>query len=158
MYEKNYSYRWPRYGPKNPWFWLRCNNLFCDFLAWFWKVRMTGVLHWLWWISMQSYSTMHAVVCKYAERTAGRLHQRVHWEGWPLLTVETCWNWDKWGLKGVHMKGASLVGFLGSSCWYKIFLSCLVGLVQNIFSSPYTISLHLSPTPSELGRQSCQVT
>jgi hypothetical protein len=94
LYEKSYSYRCPRYGPKKPCLWLCCNSLFGDFLAWFWKVRLTGVLRWLWWIFMQSYSTAHAVVCKYAERTAGRLHQRVHGEGWPLLTVENETNED----------------------------------------------------------------
>ncbi len=30
-------------------------------------------------------------------------------------------------------------------------LAALVGLVQNIFSSPCTFSLHLSPSPSEVG-------
>ncbi len=27
---------------------------------------------------------------------------------------------------------------------------------ENIFSSPYSISIHLSPSPSNLGRQSCR--
>ncbi len=34
-------------------------------------------------------------------------------------------------------------------------LAALVGPVQNIFSSLYTISIHLSPLPSKLGRQPC---
>ncbi len=33
----------------------------------------------------------------------------------------------------------------------------LVGPVQNIFSSPYTFSIPLSPLPSKLGRQPCWV-
>jgi hypothetical protein len=36
-------------------------------------------------------------------------------------------------------------------------LAALVFLVQNIFSSPYTFSLHLSPSPNKPGRQSCWV-
>ncbi len=42
----------------------------------------------------------------------------------------------------------------------KRFLSCLGCFSRpstNLFSSPYTISLHLSPSPSKLGRQSCHV-
>ncbi len=52
--------------------------------------------------------------------------------------------------------------------WKGYFLGCmvywaccagtrLVGPVQNIFSSPYTISMPLTPSPSELGRQPCLV-
>jgi hypothetical protein len=36
-------------------------------------------------------------------------------------------------------------------------LAALVGPVENIFSSPYTISVTLSPSPSKLGRQPCWV-
>jgi hypothetical protein len=36
-------------------------------------------------------------------------------------------------------------------------LAALVSTEQNIFSSPNTISIHLSPAPSKLGRQSCWV-
>jgi hypothetical protein len=34
-------------------------------------------------------------------------------------------------------------------------LAALVGPVQNIFSSPYTISIPLSPSPCKLGRKPC---
>jgi hypothetical protein len=34
-------------------------------------------------------------------------------------------------------------------------LAALVGSVQNIFSPPYTILIHLSPLPRKLGRQLC---
>jgi hypothetical protein len=67
-------------------------------------------------------------------------------EGWPLLTVETEVNGDS---KEYKWMGSFLVGSLGSSCRYKIF-----------FSSPYTISIHLSSSPNKLnklGRQSCRV-
>ncbi len=36
-------------------------------------------------------------------------------------------------------------------------VATLVGPVQNNFSSPYTISIHMSPTPSKLDRQPCWV-
>ncbi len=36
-------------------------------------------------------------------------------------------------------------------------LAALVGPVQNIFPSPYIISIPLSPSPSKLGRQPCWV-
>jgi hypothetical protein len=54
------------------------------------------------------------------------------------------------------MKG--VLGSLGSSCQYKRFLSCLGRSSQpRTISSAYTISLHLIPSPSKLGRQSCRV-
>jgi hypothetical protein len=34
-------------------------------------------------------------------------------------------------------------------------LAALVSHAQNIFSSPHTFSLYVSPTPSNPGRQSC---
>jgi hypothetical protein len=43
-------------------------------------------------------------------------------EGWPLLPVETEANGDT---KSTNERGPSLVGLLGSSCRYKIYLSCL---------------------------------
>jgi hypothetical protein len=59
----------------------------------------------------------------------------------------------------------TLVGSFGFLCLYEIFfpaLAAVVGLVvQNtkyFCSSPYTVSLHLSPAPSKLGSQSCYVT
>jgi uncharacterized membrane protein len=60
------------------------------------------------------------------------------------------------------MKGSLLGCFLlGLSCRYKRFscpaFNALVGLVQKNFPSPYTISIHLSPSSSKLGRQSCRV-
>ncbi len=63
-------------------------------------------------------------------------------------------------MEGVHCP--SLVGSLGSLCLYKTFFpafAAFVGQVQHFFSSPpYTILLHLSSSPSKLGRQSCYVT
>jgi hypothetical protein len=66
--------------------------------------------------------------------------------------------------------GPSLVGSLGSARHagtrnFCSALAALVGLVQNFgpvkfsFSSPYmyTISLHLSPSPSKLGGQWCRI-
>ncbi len=64
--------------------------------------------------------------------------------GWPLLTVETEVNGDS---KSTNERVPFLVGSLGSLCQNKI-----------CFSSPYTISLPLSPSPSKLGRQPCWVT
>ncbi len=67
-------------------------------------------------------------------------------QGWPLLTVETEANGDS---GSTYERGPSLVGSMGSSA--------LVGPEQIIFVSPYTISIHLTPSPSKLGRQSCRV-
>jgi len=76
-------------------------------------------------------------------------------EVWPLPTVDTEANGDSRSTceRGpfywlVHRAGARDFGPA---------LAALVGPVQNIFSSPNTISLHLCPTPSKLGRQSCRV-
>ncbi len=60
---------------------------------------------------------------------------------------------SEWGLKEYICKGPSLVGFLGSSCHYKRFLSCLGCFLSAqyriFFSSPDFISIHLSPVPSK---------
>ncbi len=57
------------------------------------------------------------------------------------------------GTQRVQMKG--LVGLFGLSCRYKSFLSCLScsshPQYKIFFSSPYTISIHSSPSPSKLG-------
>ncbi len=61
--------------------------------------------------------------------------------------------------KSTNERGPCLVGLLGLSCRYKRFLFCL-GCSSRpgiIFSSPYTISIPLAPSPSMLGRQSCWV-
>ncbi len=70
-------------------------------------------------------------------------------------------NWGKWGLKEYIWTGSLLGWFAGlvmpvqeifvlpwllQSAQYKIFLS-----------SPYTISIHLFPSPSKLGRRPCWV-
>jgi hypothetical protein len=68
-------------------------------------------------------------------------------EGWPpLLTVETEVNGDS---RSTNERGPSLVGLLGSLCWYKRFCPALVDIC---FSSPYTFSVHLSPSSSKLGQ------
>ncbi len=54
--------------------------------------------------------------------------------GWPLLTVETKANGDSWS---TYEKGPSLVGSMGSSCWYN-FCSALAALVSPVKN---TISL-----------------
>jgi hypothetical protein len=73
--------------------------------------------------------------------------------------VETEANGDS---RSTYERGPSLVGSLGSSCQCKRFLSCLGCSSQPstkyLFSSLHTISLHLFPSPSKLGRQSCRVT
>ncbi len=67
-------------------------------------------------------------------------------EGWPLLTVETEVNGDS---KSTNERGPSLVSSLGSSYRYTRLLSYLgcsmVSLEQNIFSSPYAISIYAQP-------------
>ena len=69
------------------------------------------------------------------------------------------------GTRGVHMmiwKGSFTGWFVGFVLPSKRLLSCLGCSSRPItkyylFSSPHTISLHLSPSPSKLGRQSCRV-
>ncbi len=92
-------------------------------------------------------------------------HTRIlHWllvwiretrEGWPLLTVETEVRGDSKEHKSflgwfvrliVLVQNIFFLPWLLYSAQYKIF-----------FSSPYTISVPLSPSPSKLGRQSCWV-
>ncbi len=65
-------------------------------------------------------------------------------------------------IRRVQLKGVlSWVGLLGSSCRYTRFLSCLGCSSRpctKYFFSPYSISIHLSPLPSRLGRQSSRFT
>ncbi len=83
-----------------------------------------------------------------------------------------CWNWGKWGTRGVHMEGGpSLVGLLLNVPVQDIFvLPARVSPVQNQGrlerggscwlsnqSSPHTISIQWFPSPSKLVRQSCRV-
>ncbi len=67
-------------------------------------------------------------------------------EDWPILTVETEANRDSCSTKE---RGSSLIGPLGSSFRYKSALAALVDPI--FFSSPYTISLNLSPSLNKLG-------
>ncbi len=78
-------------------------------------------------------------------------------KGWPLLTVDT----EGMETQRVQMKGV-LPWLVRWACRVRTkdldsALAALVGPVQNIFSSPYTISIPLSPSPSKLGRLSCRV-
>ncbi len=79
--------------------------------------------------------------------------------GWLRLNVETEANGDSgstYSMKGVlpwlvrWVRGAGTRDFSPA-------LAALVGPVQNIFLSPYTSLLDLSPSYSQLGRQSCRV-
>ncbi len=64
---------------------------------------------------------------------------------WLLLTVDTELNGDS---KSTNERAPFSLGSLGLSSWYERFLFCL-GFssrpIQNIFSTPYTISIPLSP-------------
>ncbi len=70
-------------------------------------------------------------------------------EGWPMLTVEIDANGDSWS---TCERSPSLVGSLGSSCQYNRFLSCF-----GFSSQPTAHFFAYSPSPSNLGRQSCWV-
>jgi hypothetical protein len=80
-------------------------------------------------------------------------------EGWPLLTVETEMKRDS---KSTKARKRSFTWSVRWACYagtrdFCSALAALVGLAQNIFSSPYIISIPLSPSPSKLGRQPCWV-
>ncbi len=81
-------------------------------------------------------------------------------EGWPLLTVET--ELQSMGTQRVQMKGSFLCWFVGLVVPVQDFFvqPCLLQSAQYkiFFSSPYIISIHLSPSPNKLGRQSCWIT
>ncbi len=70
--------------------------------------------------------------------------------GWKLRQMET---------QGVHMKGVLplLLSWRVGTRDFFPDLAALVGPVQNIFTSSYTISIHLSPSLSTPGKQSCHV-
>ena len=81
-------------------------------------------------------------------------------EGWLLLTVETEAN-GEFRKYILYERDPSMVGSLGSPNRYKrflFFLGCYCRPTYKIFFySSKTISLHLSPSPSKLARQSCSV-
>ncbi len=57
-------------------------------------------------------------------------------------TPADCWNWGKWRLKEhVHIKGSFLGWYIGLSCWYKRFLTCL-GCSSRPKSSPTRTLFH----------------
>jgi hypothetical protein len=64
-------------------------------------------------------------------------------EGWPLLTVETEVYGDS---KRTHESGPFLTKKVGLDC------STVFGPVQNFFSSPYTISVSLTPIAQQAGQ------
>jgi hypothetical protein len=75
-------------------------------------------------------------------------------DGWPLLTVETEANWDS---KSTNERGPSLVGlFVPVQETFIHALAALVSPVQNIFSSPYAISIYVLLHQINLGRQPCR--
>jgi hypothetical protein len=77
--------------------------------------------------------------------------------GWPLLTVVTELNGDS---KSTYERCPSLVGSLGLSCRYEIFV--LLWLLWSSqckinYSSPVNCFIFLSPSLSKLGWQLCWV-
>ncbi len=71
-------------------------------------------------------------------------------EGWPLLTVDTEVNGDS---KSTNKRGPFLVGSLGLSCLCTIFCLGCSGWPSKIFlSTPYTISIPLSPIAQQVGK------
>jgi hypothetical protein len=84
----------------------------------------------------------------YSERT----ERALAFAQWNLLTVKAEAIRDSWSMKGAFhwLVPAVTRDFCPA-------LAALVSHVENIFSSPETISLHLSPSHSKMGRQSCRV-
>ncbi len=84
----------------------------------------------------------------------GGLHSRETAEGWPLLTVETAVNGDS---KSTNERCPSFVGSSDLSCRYKRVLFCLHchnrPIAKKKFTSPYSISIYLSSSPSKLAGQ-----
>ncbi len=108
-----------------------------------------------WWESFQSWLRAVFVasdLCHKNKTSLKRSHRlRETREGWPLQNIETEANGDS---RSTNERGPSLVGLFGLTCRWKRFLAAPVRPVQSIFfSSPYTMSIHLSPLPSKLHRQ-----
>ncbi len=78
-------------------------------------------------------------------------------ESWPLLTVETETNEDLWSTNEGGPSWGWFVGLVVPVQEIFILLWLLwTAQYKNIFSSPYTIAIYVSPSPSNLGRQSCR--
>ncbi len=80
-------------------------------------------------------------------------------EGWTLLTVETEANGDLWN---TNERGPSLMVCWSRRAGTRDFCSALAALqsaqYKIVYSSPYTISIPLYPSPGKLDRQPCWVT
>jgi hypothetical protein len=81
-------------------------------------------------------------------------------EGWLLLNVENEASGDSWS---TNERGPSLIGSLGSSCWYNRFLSCFGCSSQpsTKCNFPHRTLFHfispLRPATWPVARQSCWV-
>ncbi len=77
-------------------------------------------------------------------------------EGWPLLTVETEANGN---VESTIERGPSLDGSLACRGGTRYFCPALAALVSPVpyFFSSLPDTLYLSPSPSNLGMQSCRV-
>ncbi len=64
--------------------------------------------------------------------------------------------WSKWGLNEYKWKGFFFGWFTGLFLQVEKIVVLLLSR-KYFFSLSYTISIHLSPSPSILGRQSCRV-
>ncbi len=70
-----------------------------------------------------------------------------------------CWNWGEWELKDYNRKGTFLGWFVGLVVPMQetFILPWLLWSAQfKNNSSPDTISIYVSPSPCNLGRQSCR--
>ncbi len=71
------------------------------------------------------------------------------------------WKWGEWGLKEYKWKGSFLGWFVRFvvSVQETFILPWLLWSAQHkiLFSSPFTISIYVSPSPSNLGGQSFRV-
>ncbi len=80
----------------------------------------------------------------------------------PERVAPADWNWNEWELKDYKGKGSLLGGFVGLVVPVQetFILPCVLWSARYkiFFSSSYTVSISVSPTPSNLGggRQSCR--
>ncbi len=78
------------------------------------------------------------------------LAKGLHQKDWIGVAPADCWNWCEWGFKEYEWKVALLSWFVGLVMPVPV-------LLQLIFSSPNTTTIHFFPSPSKLVRQTCWV-
>jgi hypothetical protein len=137
------------------WMWI-CNKLIIYVLFWFtlcYLIVEGYICNWLIYNHFEQLDPMADVI---RLRITGLVQYNNQRDQRGVAPAD-CWNRGEWGLKvGIPW----LVRWVRRAGTRDFFLPWLLWSAQYkiVFYSPYTISIYVSPSPSNLGRQSCRAT